>query len=106
LVSEVKILGYMLFAVGFFICSFNFYLSFIHYWVYYLLGKEDRYQWSSGFPVFGSLFLLVSLAMFSPPWWLVVLGIIACLLDTGGLHWFVFSVLWYNKSEDQDSQRQ
>jgi Na+/melibiose symporter-like transporter len=85
-----------LLVLGSLLCCLNFYLSFLRYPVHRIMGKKkEEYQWISGFPVFGSLFVAISLFKFWQPPWLLATAIILILIDTGGLHWFAGTMLWY-----------
>ena len=66
--------------VGIIISVVNFYIS---------INKNIS---SSGIPLFGSLLLFISL-FFVESNILFYTLIMIILLDTGGLHWFVFSML-------------
>ena len=85
-----------LLVVGGLLCCLNFYLSFLRYPVHRFMGKKkDEYRWISGIPVFGSLFVAISLLGIwqLPLFRAAAIGLI--LIDTGGLHWFAGTMLWY-----------
>ena len=88
----LDVIAYILFAIGAFVCCLNFYLSFLRFPFCKLLGRE--YKWSSGIPVFGSLFLVIAVVMFHESPALFWSGIAVAILDTGGLHWFAGVMLW------------
>jgi hypothetical protein len=85
-------LAYFLFAIGAFVCCLNFYLSFLRALLSRLSGGE--YKHVSGFPLVGSLLLLIVVVALRESPWLFWTGITLALLDTGGLHWFVGVMLW------------
>lgn len=97
-------IGIALLALGTLITSVNCYLSFLRYPIHRLQGgTRENYQWVSGLPVFGSLFLWISIPFLSTSPWLMCFAIVFSLLDTGGLHWVLVLVLWENfcaKRED------
>lgn len=95
-VHFTDLIGLVLFGVGAIIAIFNFYLSFLRYPVHRLLGApRETYRWSSGIPLFGSLFLWLSLPLLHPRWGLIWSAIGISLLDTAGLHWFVGVMVWH-----------
>lgn len=83
---------YLIYSLLVFCCCIsllNFYLSFLRNPIHRLLGgAPDDYHWVSGFPVVGSLFIVLSLVLMQTNSWPLWLGIICAALDTGGLHWF------------------
>lgn len=86
-------LVYILLAFGCFLSLVNFYLTFLRYPVHRLRCRSaEDYQWMSGYPVFGSLVVLMCLPfVYQEPliFWIAV-GCAA--LDTDGLHWIVFGL--------------
>lgn len=88
----MTILASILFAAGTFICCTNFYLSFIRYPLCLFLRRE--YEFVSGFPVIGQLLIVISIALFphraSTLLWA---GMVLALLDTGGVHWFIWGLV-------------
>jgi len=85
----------MLFGLGGFLCLLNFYLSFLRYPIYRLSGGDKQeYKWVSGAPALGSLF--VGLSIISPyvTNWMLISGVVFILIDTGGLHWFLGTILY------------
>jgi hypothetical protein len=88
----VEAVAYVLFALGSLVSGLNFYLSFLRYPLYKLLGR--RFRWVSGFPLVGSLSLVVSVVLLRESPLLFWGGIIIALLDTGGLHWFAGVMVW------------
>lgn len=87
-----EVLTYSIFVAGAFVCCLNFYLSFLRYPLCRLRGQE--YKWVSGVPVFGSLLLVIALAMVHDSPVFFWIGTSIALLDTGGLHWFAVAMLW------------
>jgi hypothetical protein len=93
--TPAEIIGSVLCTIGGATTALNFYLSFLRYPLYRLLGgARERYRWPSGVPVFGSLLMWIGagflwtrpVAMWS------VLGL--SLLDTAGLHVFAAVMAW------------
>jgi len=73
----------------------NFYLSFLRYPLHRLRGlPKDSYRWVSGFPLFGSLFVALSLIGLHEVSWMIPVAIVLILTDPGGIHWFVGSVIY------------
>jgi hypothetical protein len=104
-------------ALGAFICALNFYLTFLRRPLYRLRGREAEYRNVSGFPLIGSFLLLFG--MFSSyanvhfggpkghldihmPFWARIGGLVLAALDTGGLHWFIASQIWYYRKKGGD----
>ncbi|MCD4726956.1 MAG: hypothetical protein K8R46_04810 [Pirellulales bacterium] len=84
-----------LFVLGGFICCVNFYLSFLRYPIHRLRGgTRESYKWVSGVPLFGSFFVALSLLKFWSQPYPCAIAIILILIDTGGLHWFL-GVMFY-----------
>ncbi|MFQ5804069.1 MAG: hypothetical protein ACE5JQ_14355 [Candidatus Methylomirabilales bacterium] len=88
-------LGYVSLIVGGFSCALNFYLSFLRYPLHKLRrGGDVEYRWVSGIPVVGSLLVLMSLASLHLETWLLYAALILMLVDTGGIHWFLGTMLY------------
>lgn len=82
-------------VLGGMICIFNFHLSFIRCAIYKMKGKLNEYRWASGIPLFGSLFVGLSIFEFFDISWLLALSLFLILIDTGGVHWFLASMIWH-----------
>jgi hypothetical protein len=92
----MKFLAYILFYLGGYFCGLNFYLSCLRYPLYRVCGGEkDEYQWISGAPLVGSLLVGISLISLHKITWMLVLGLILIVLDTGGLHWFLGTMFYH-----------
>jgi hypothetical protein len=90
-------IAWFLFVGGGGLCLLNFYLSFLRYPVHRALGRSrDSYRRISGFPLVGSLTVAVawiaSIRHMDSKVLDVLTGLLA-VLDTGGIHWFAFSML-------------
>lgn len=86
--------GIILFAVGALLTLANAYLSFGRYPLHVARGgTRETYRWVSGIPLFGSLFLWISIGML-PSTGLKWLAGILSIFDTGGIHW-VIGVMWW-----------
>ena len=84
-----------LLGLGGLVCCLNFYLSFLRYPIHRMMGgKKEDYHWVSGFPICGSLFVAISLLKFWHPPWLLTLGVLLILIDTGGFHWFAGTMFY------------
>ena len=89
------IVAIVLGAVGTCISCLNFYLSFIRFPLHRLRGRpRDEFHWVSGFPVIGSLLLVIAAANLTA--WPILMWsvLIVSLFDTGGLHWFAAAMLF------------
>lgn len=74
-------------GVGFLVSGMNFYISFLaHYF--------EKGRIGSGIPMVGSLFLFIGL-FFIDNSILFELAVVFIVLDTGGIHWAVATVLYY-----------
>ena len=92
----MEIISYMLFGLGGFFCLLNFYLSFLRYPLYRLSGGgKQEYKWVSGAPALGSLFVSIGLVSNYETKWMLILGLVLISVDTGGLHWFLATMLYY-----------
>lgn len=93
-------LGSVLFALGAFVTMTNAYLSLLRYPIHRLRGGTmETYQWISGVPLVGSLFLWLSIPLL--PWmWLRWIAGVLSLFDTAGIHWFVVMMWWSGQLGD------
>lgn len=88
-------LAWIAFALGALLCLTNFYLSFLRYPLYRLRGlPKESYRWVSGIPLFGSLFVGLSLFGLSDLTGMVSVAVVLIVIDTGGLHWFVGTMIY------------
>lgn len=96
------IIGYSLFGAAILVALLNFYLSFLRAPLCSWLKKDVKHI--SGFPLVGNLFLIAALGCVDHTsfTWALTLAILA--LDTGGIPWFILTMLWsgwrHGKSED------
>lgn len=91
----LHICAFVLIVPGGLMCLWNFYLSFLRYPLFRLKGgKRDEFRWVSGLPVIGSgLVAVAALCSLGEPRLLwPAIGLI--LIDTGGLHWAVGSLVY------------
>jgi len=89
----MAIVAYILLGAGAFLTAVNFYLSFLRFPLHLACGRSrETYRWVSGFPVFGSLMFWISIPLL-PSAMLAWCAALVSVFDTGGLHWFVYS-LW------------
>jgi hypothetical protein len=83
-------IAWALFALGAFICLLNFYLSCVRYPLHRWRGlPKEAFQWVSGFPLVGSLFVALSLLWLHQLPVMIPIGIAMIVVDTGGIHWFL-----------------
>ena len=86
---------WILFGLGALLCAINFYLSFLRYPLHRLRGlSKESYHWVSGFPLFGSLFVALSLLGLHDIAWMIPAAVFFMLIDTGGIHWFVGTMIY------------
>ncbi len=87
--GKATILGYSLFTLGVVISIFNFYLQVLRYPIHCILhGKDAKYKWNSGFPLFGIL-SVVGLIFLPKSLWLNIIAFLLLCGDIGGIQWFV-----------------
>jgi len=90
-------MGWALLAAGGCICALNFYLSFLRYLLFLARGgSREDYRFVSGFPLVGSLFVVIAWAVWLRPRHSLVVDCVAAvlvLIDTGGVHWFAWATL-------------
>jgi hypothetical protein len=102
----VSVIGYLMFGVAILIALLNFYLSFIRAPLCWWRKKE--YKHISGFPLVGNLFLFAALQCVDHTSFTWALALVILALDTGGIPWFILSMLWMGgrhvKSEDHPKQ--
>jgi hypothetical protein len=87
-------LGYILLALGTLTTLLNIYFGYIRYTIHRARGRSDEsLQYVSGIPIFGSLFLWISIPLVPSVglrWFAAILSI----FDTVGIHWFIGMMLW------------
>jgi hypothetical protein len=92
-------IGWVLLTAGGFLCVLNAYLSWLRYPLYRLRGGlPEEYRGVSGIPLLGSLLVALAWAVRvrhedSIGWAAIVWILVA--IDTGGLHWFLVSVVFH-----------
>ena len=93
-------LAWIAFVLGALLSLTNFYLSFLRYPLHRLRGlSKESYRWESGIPVFGSLFVGLSLfGLHSLPAMLPA-AITIMVIDTGGIHWFIGIMIYQSLHE-------
>jgi hypothetical protein len=97
-------LSWIAFGVGGFLCAANFYLSFVRYPLHRLRGgSHESYRWVSGIPLFGSLFVALSLFQLCATPLLLPAGVALILADTGGIHWFIGTMIYYSWHDNTNS---
>lgn len=110
----INIAAWMLFALFGYLCLLNFYLSFLRYPIYIWRGyPKESYRFVSGIPVFGSLIVYFLLHHLDMPPAMQYVAIALIIVDTGGIHWAVASLLYYSlkvlfnmvRRKDTDGQR-
>jgi hypothetical protein len=87
-------LAWIAFALGALLCLTNFYLSFLSYPLHRLRGlPKESYCWKSGFPLFGSFCVGLSLFGLHTIPRMLPTAIVLIVIDTGGIHWFLVSII-------------
>lgn len=100
----IAILAWTAFVVGGLLCLTNFYLSFLRYPLHRLRGlSRESYCWVSGMPLFGSLFVGLSLVDLHSLRGMLPVAIMLIVIDTGGIHWFVGSMIYYAVYENKQN---
>ena len=90
----ITILVWVGFGVGAWVCLLNFYLAFLRYPLHRLRGlSKESYHWVSGVPILGSLFVALSLFELHSLAGMLPIGIGLIAIDTGGIHWFIGSMI-------------
>ena len=93
-------LAWIAFVLGALLCLTNFYLSFLLYPVHRLRGfPRESYRWESGIPVFGSLFVGLSLFGLHSLSAMQPAALLLMVIDTGGIHWFVGIWIYWSLHE-------
>ena len=95
----MQIVAYVLLVLGGLLCVLNFYLSFLRYPVYRLRGRQSEYRWASGIPLIGSALVVVALLILREPFVVVTIGVLTAAIDTGGLHWFIGTMVYMGVRE-------
>jgi hypothetical protein len=91
-------------------CWLNFYLSFIRYPLHRLRGQpRETFRWTSGIPLIGSLCVVAGLVLMKvsgalPSTALLALALASVALDTGGIHWFIGTMVWWWLKERRQSR--
>lgn len=99
------VLLYLLFLLGAFFCGLNFHLSFLRVPLLRRKGVPlEEIQHVSGAPLVGSLFVLVGLGAAHRVPGFLPLGLLLILIDTGGPHWFVGSLIYTALRSHRDSE--
>jgi hypothetical protein len=88
------ILACCLFVVGAFMSILNFHLSFVRPLICRLRRRECRFI--SGFPLLGSLLLVISFFCFPAEQAMRWVALAIALFDTGGIHWFGGTMLYHS----------
>jgi hypothetical protein len=85
----------MAFGSGALLCLLNFYLSFLRHPLHRLRGlPAAAYRPVSGFPLVGSLLIALSLIGLHEVAWMIPVSLVLIVIDTGGIHWFLGSMLY------------
>jgi hypothetical protein len=97
---------FAIFGFGIIVCALNFFLSFVRpVWVR-IVERKSEYRHVSGLPLIGSLATVAALIFFHLPYWAWIPGFALAVLDTGGIHWFIVTMVWKADSNATGSVHQ
>lgn len=76
------------------VCFLNLSTSFLRPWRHFRkFGHLENYRHVSGIPIFGALFVLAAALLLPPSPFIGAILLLLYLMDTGGIHWFFYSIL-------------
>lgn len=101
----VKISPFCIFGFAAFLCAQNFYLVFLRYRLYCFRGRKGEYRNISGWPVLPSALMIYLVIRLHLPIWALVVGVVLAVLDPGGLHWLLGSVVWQERKKARASRQ-
>jgi len=91
----LDLLAYPFFVLGAVFCAMNFYTSFLRVPLLRRRGvPREEIRHVSGAPLLGTVFVLAGLPKMHEVPGMVPLAILLILIDTGGPHWFVGTMLF------------
>ena len=87
MIHEMRVIGYIGITLGGCLYLLNFYLSFLRYPLnIWAGGTKEKHRHVSIVPLLGSVFVALALIRLHEKTWVLILGILLILLDTGGFH--------------------
>lgn len=89
--------GLVSLVLGALVSLINFYLSFVRVSLLRAVGQVPGSI--SGFPIIGSLLLLLALVLLRDNWRVVVFAAALALIDTGGIVWLILMLTWKRPTE-------
>jgi hypothetical protein len=92
LVVTARIIGALCMGFAALFACLNFYLSFIRPFYFWL--KKEKYSHISGLPVIGNAFVIVAALLLPLDFYLGCLALLIVCLDTGGVPWFIYSMIY------------
>ena len=96
LAAVLTFISWAAFLVGGFVCLLNFYLSWLSYPLHRLRGlSPESFRSHSGFPLIGSILVVVSLVGLHSESTVVPIAIGLIAIDTGGIHWFLGAQVYH-----------
>ena len=96
LAAVLTFISWAAFLVGGFVCLLNFYLSWLSYPLHRLRGlSPESFRSHSGFPLIGSILVVVSLVGLHSQFTVVPIAIGLIAIDTGGIHWFLGAQVYH-----------
>lgn len=99
----LNIAGHILLGLGGLVCLQNIFAAFIRYPLHRRSGgTRENYRHMSPVPLLGSLFVAVGLFLCDAGGWVLGIGVVLALLDTGGLHWIVPAMIYSEIQERRE----
>ena len=96
LAAVLTFISWAAFLVGGFVCLLNFYLSWLSFPLHRLRGlSPESFRSHSGFPLIGSILVVVSLVGLHSESTVVPIAIGLIAIDTGGIHWFLGAQVYH-----------
>ena len=98
-----QIAGNLFLFAGVFVAAVNIYTSFIRDRIHlFRHGNMDNFQFVSGIPAIGSVFIITSSLCFTQSTLFGIALLATTVIDTGGFPWFLIAVFvdWYSGTED------
>jgi hypothetical protein len=82
----------VLLTIGGLICALNFYLSFVRVPMLRWMGRSIETKHTSGVPLIGSVLVILAWVAGLDFAGAQIVAWLLVLIDTGGPHWFIFSL--------------
>ncbi|WP_144394618.1 hypothetical protein [Pleionea sediminis] len=97
----METIALILLIAGVLLCINNIYASWLRFPIHKYLKKrpDEEFVFVSGIPLFGSLFVVIALLLSSVNVYVYWFSVLLALLDTGGIHWYLVTVLYSTSNE-------